>query len=1217
MASKTSLLPPIASTSRQQLEPPTPSHTEYEASRLDWDDLLAEESGTDLLNDESESWLLDRSAFTIGARTPGKGKQRLRRTPTPEPEEAESATAATHTTGDPAVDDVQTRLEPEEQAVRVSASKSSAPAISLPASSRERTRSISPLAPAAAERQSNEGGAVGHDSASPINSSSKDVSAIPSLPPPETAEVPEPVQQTVTEVAQEIGASQLSASARRHRPSLAPLPQRGHSPVEQHILPPPTRSSPDPAELPEAGVQRQQDLAEKSRASEDAAPTALAPVAAGPADPAGRIPTTAQLATTPCLPSKDANSFHEKHRSPAIDGEPTPATRIVPSAPTAGHAPPTRPAHLLTANHPSHPRPRAPLAGATNKHKGKGMRGPDEDARRKVREAKEARERQAKERKEQAEKAAEAVREAKRKEKKEAEAVAAAAAREQKRRDERRELPPRPPRVAVSTKAPRTTVEPRHTDRADETEQVGAETAAPVVLATVPGDPASSEPAVMELPTQAVALPSAPAVIVSAADESTADCLDANLTLPDMGAPLDFGAESAGASQAPNLAATSTPARHLKRTASSGVEAAPTAGPPTESDAVRQKRPRRVSSAPAPLPSTSGHAAGTAISAMPPIAEEDGFTGADQPPPLAGSRSPASEQPEPAKRRRPSRLSIAADATGGVHSSNVTANDTSGRTRVVRVTLVAPDVPPRGSNNASASAPTRRASTSLKASITSAPEGPMHVAPREEQRNGPELPGSASRRRRASRVSMVPHEHALGQESAERPGADSQSLPFASSSGPPIADTRASAAATTVGAPAASPVAVELPPRPRPQAALVIGGITLPASFTFAEESEETEAERARRLRERERREKAAEAVLVEKKRLRESVSAWAVRPDEAVKRPRLLDNDDSQQATHITASAVSSNVAGSAFGRAQPLPQPPAQAPAPAPRRARRSIAPSASKAPVAEEAEAPVAEEAEAPHKVSAPSALTKEALERNARRAGPRPDLHRRVSNFLSEISEAEESFEEDAGRMDVSLKQSDESGAVQGGSSGPEAQESISASRSGSTSNHLPPPAPVPQQNAIVAPSVVPERMPEQDHPAGGVKERPLSGARGGHNAASARSAVVRPAEDALPPAKKARRDPAPATLLRARSQGQENGPKQQGGVAAALEKQTQARLAWSERQKKREEDAKRFRQRQREEEAAREREKLKLLRSSLTQARGKPSVALGARPVGRT
>lgn len=100
---------PIASTSAsQQLEPPTPSHTEYEASRLDWDDLLAEESGTDLLNDESESWLLDRSAFTIGARTPGKGKQRLRRTPTPEPEEAEPAAAVappTHTTGDPAVDD--------------------------------------------------------------------------------------------------------------------------------------------------------------------------------------------------------------------------------------------------------------------------------------------------------------------------------------------------------------------------------------------------------------------------------------------------------------------------------------------------------------------------------------------------------------------------------------------------------------------------------------------------------------------------------------------------------------------------------------------------------------------------------------------------------------------------------------------------------------------------------------------------------------------------------------------------------------------------------------------------------------------------------------------------------------------------------------------------------------------------------------------------------
>lgn len=41
--------------------------------------------------------------------------------------------------------------------------------------------------------------------------------------------------------------------------------------------------------------------------------------------------------------------------------------------------------------------------------------------------------------------------------------------------------------------------------------------------------------------------------------------------------------------------------------------------------------------------------------------------------------------------------------------------------------------------------------------------------------------------------------------------------------------------------------------------------------------------------------------------------------------------------------------------------------------------------------------------------PLALTKEALERNSRKVGPRPDLQRRVSRFLEEISEAEESPE----------------------------------------------------------------------------------------------------------------------------------------------------------------------------------------------------------------
>lgn len=63
---------PVASTSKLPPPPSTPARSEYEASRLDWADLLAEKSEVDLLNDESATWLLDRSAFTIGARTPAK-----------------------------------------------------------------------------------------------------------------------------------------------------------------------------------------------------------------------------------------------------------------------------------------------------------------------------------------------------------------------------------------------------------------------------------------------------------------------------------------------------------------------------------------------------------------------------------------------------------------------------------------------------------------------------------------------------------------------------------------------------------------------------------------------------------------------------------------------------------------------------------------------------------------------------------------------------------------------------------------------------------------------------------------------------------------------------------------------------------------------------------------------------------------------------------------
>lgn len=87
--------------------------------------------------------------------------------------------------------------------------------------------------------------------------------------------------------------------------------------------------------------------------------------------------------------------------------------------------------------------------------------------------------------------------------------------------------------------------------------------------------------------------------------------------------------------------------------------------------------------------------------------------------------------------------------------------------------------------------------------------------------------------------------------------------------------------------PSAAAPPVEPRPKPKPT---VVGGVTLPASFSFAASSAERDAERQHRLEERERREKAAEEAVLEKKRKRElSASAWAIKPDEGIKvsRPR------------------------------------------------------------------------------------------------------------------------------------------------------------------------------------------------------------------------------------------------------------------------------------------------------------------------------------------
>ena len=233
--------------------------------------------------------------------------------------------------------------------------------------------------------------------------------------------------------------------------------------------------------------------------------------------------------------------------------------------------------------------------------------------------------------------------------------------------------------------------------------------------------------------------------------------------------------------------------------------------------------------------------------------------------------------------------------------------------------------------------------------------------------------------------------------------------------------------------------------------------------------------------------------------------------------------------------------------------------------------------------------------------PLALTKEALERNARKAGPRPDLHRRVSRFLEEISEAEEPLE------DATLLSRDDAAQIAEPASAVAARVDVApvaaaservANVTDATQAGMPAPvssaAPAseqqPQGAAMATATTLPAAKAHQPKLVGKVT----------YQSTLVRRARTDDDDIARYGAKKPRREPAAVatsvlsmkptsasttTAAAAPPRGKENGTAQYS-VAAELEKQLQARLEWSERQKRREEEAKRFRQRQRDEEAVR-------------------------------
>lgn len=696
---------------------------------------------------------------------------------------------------------------------------------------------------------------------------------------------------------------------RRHRPSLAPLSR-------SNALSPDLASEPfvqAPQEmLPTSSPKR--SLSSIPTATPDLPPARpdtdpVAAVEAGPGVPTQKEqgPTPAAAGAPVVLPATNSEPPGVSERNPT-------ARARLPRASLAVTTALIRPAHILPADHPAHPRlPPSTTALAssatTNASSMKGVRGPDEEAKKKVREAKEARERSARERKEKAERAATALREAAKREKGRAEeaasaaAAAAAAVAMQK--------------AAVARKGPAKAMAPlpsraiSNTDPTCVLKSADAEAeAAPAGSSALTTGPAPAPPSLSNGPTQAEdhlaksGPPMPPPIVIIETEGTSHDeisrQLDPNVTLPDMGAPLDFGAGSSASGNGASVPAarvTSTPAHHRKR-----KEDHHQAGLPNRD----QKRPRRVSHSGPQQPTSS--LADLAASSQRPESDTHKVKGsfaalrltASVPAAPVTASATDSSAAVPTKRRRPSRAGQLVHSTASSNDGPLAPIENSrtsgasdsgpgpGRSRIVRVTLVAPaPLPPPALHKHATTSNFLPSIPSGPPRLSSSPacEDAQPLAVQSVEAFQPQQDAEARpnvRIRRASRVSstgdIVRHP---GLGTKDTGTTHPEPAPAVSAEKRPIASNPATASSAPISSP---PSAVRLPPRPRLKPAEIIGGITLPATFSFAEPNEESEAERQRRLLEKERREKAAEQVFAEKKRLRESASAWAIRPDETAK---------------------------------------------------------------------------------------------------------------------------------------------------------------------------------------------------------------------------------------------------------------------------------------------------------------------------------------------
>ncbi|KAK4331987.1 hypothetical protein RTBOTA2_000166 [Rhodotorula toruloides] len=814
----------------------------------------------------------------------------------------------------------------------------------------------------------------------------------------------------------------------------------------------------------------------------------------------------------------------------------------------------TRPAHILPKNHPGHRRsvaaaisvPAGPSGQPKKRPEEKGIKPADDAIKRKVREAKVEREKKAKERRDKAEEEA-ANRAAARKQE---------LARERNKKEEKREV--------VASRARRDDVaETGKTTARSETKQTtsrGLEQRGP--------HPAPFLEPIAAPPTLA---------------------FDADLSLPAMGAALDFPREvgAHGGVFDASTRITSTPARPQKRPRLA-EEPAATHSATANSEAKEVKRARRTTAAMPPrdtvevvkeeeeaeeeqLPTSALRAEPRRRASRLPLAPA-----ADNSPlPTYPSQKRAvcvSLRPPPADERRSDPPS-AAEGSAGPRSMSFR--------RASRVSFaLAPGHDADGAavpTDQTVSAPKQRRRSASSVSLAPVGVPDLQLSPdgaHDAQHTVHELliPPKASMSRRASRVPAIVESSAASVD---------QPAPL-----PRDGDARQTPDARTA---AAKPDPFSLPPadpllRQRQRPAQTLGGVTLPASFSFAAPNTDRELEVVRRREEKERRDRLAEEVLAEKKRKREGISSWAVQHGVDAKRPRLAG---SLSASHDRPPPSSTS----------PAPRPPVQTDRLLSERSVAQSQPRSSPglASRIENDDGNLAGVESCDSTAAVP--LTREALERATRKSGPRSDPMRRVSRFLEGIAEASKTDEVGVG---------DEPGgdALRAGLDGPAIGPSAPPTAEAAPLDAFaltvaPAPAsasvpPAPSASSAQAVMAAPRRR---------ASRAPLSAVIVNNGAQAASPAFVErlsswKARESQSLHKTAGR----ATSVRAALVGARPAPDKENapaaaatgsgrrivaekGVAAAVEKQIRERLEWSERQKKREEEA-------------RERDKLDQLRASL-------------------